>query len=94
MTVKLDDGPGTWMNVELRLNVDPQATLEEGVWSYEGPTGRAEGEVRALELRFVGGQGEGASVGGRFELREAGQPRFLLNLPLSPLRSPEYAPDD
>lgn len=83
VTFRFEGGTDTELVVELTLAVNPQATLEGGRWQYVGPTGRAHGEVTAESLRFVGGQGEGASVGGVFVLQEGGTPRFRVTLPLT-----------
>jgi hypothetical protein len=90
VTVRFEGGADTELVVELTLSVDPRASLEEGRWHYVGPTGRASGGVVPESLRFVGGQGEGASVGGIFLLQEAETPRFRLTLPLTSLRSQGY----
>lgn len=70
--------------VEMRftLHYDPVPQLDGGTWNYAGPTGRAQGVVRAESVRFVGGQGEGASVGGEYLLEEDGVSRFRVHLPL------------
>lgn len=76
-------GASTELHVELVLTYDPQPVLGEGNWRYRGPTGTAEGTVRAESVRFVGGQGEGVSVGGVYVLEEAGHSRFRVRLPLT-----------
>lgn len=76
-------GASTELHVELMLTYDPQPVLGEGRWRYRGPTGTAEGTVRAESVRFVGGQGEGVSVGGVYVLDEAGHSRFRVRLPLT-----------
>jgi hypothetical protein len=85
VSIRFEGGTDTALVVELTVIVDPQASLQEGRWHYEGPTGRAYGEVVPESLRFAGGQGEGASVGGVFLLQEAGTPRFRMSLPLTSL---------
>ena len=76
-------GASTELHLDLVLEYDPQPVLSSGTWNYRGPTGTGEGTVRAESVRFVGGQGEGVSVGGVYLLEEEGSSRFRVRLPLT-----------
>ena len=79
--------------VELRLvlhvAVDPTARLEKGRWSRTAGERVEEGEVVPIQVEFLGGQGSGASVGGRFLLQQAGESRYRVHLPPT-AASPSY----
>ena len=77
----------TEMRVELVVAYDPQPVLRSGRWTYSGPTGMGAGTIEAESVRFVGGQGEGASVGGVYLLHQDGRARFRLDLPLQGIDS-------
>jgi len=80
---------GERLRLELVVVYDPTPALGSGHWSLDGTQKRA-GEVRAESLRFLGGQGEGPSLGGRFRLDENGRPRFRVVLPLRPVGQPNW----
>jgi len=75
------------LRVDLEINYNPTPVLGSGRWQLDGP-GAGNGDVRAEAIKFLGGQGEGPSVGGRYRLDENGNARFRLTLPLRPLRRP------
>lgn len=75
---------GERLQLELVVVYNPVPALGSGHWSFDGTQAGA-GEVRAESVRFLGGQGEGPSVGGRFRLDENGSPRFRVVLPLRPV---------
>jgi len=79
-TVELTTDDGTRIEVQLEIHYDPTPSLRAGSWSSNGETGQP---ARAESLEFVGGQGEGPSVGGIFLLQRAdGSPGYRLRLPL------------
>jgi hypothetical protein len=78
--VRPDDRPIT---LTLIIAVDPTAHLVGGQWQEPG---RGGGTVTPLHLDFLGGQGEGASVGGRYLLGDDGGPRYRVTLPTTLLR--------
>ncbi len=80
---------GDRLRLELEVVYDPTPALGSGHWSIEG-TQTGAGEVRAESVRFVGGQAEGPSLGGRFRLDENGSPRFRVVLPLRPVSQPKW----
>ena len=80
---------GERLQLELVVVYDPTPALGSGHWSLDG-TQTGAGEVRAESVRFLGGQGEGPSLGGRFRLDENGSPRFRVVLPLRPVSQPNW----
>jgi hypothetical protein len=82
--VSLTLGDGRQLRLELVLAYDPAPVLAEGNWS----SGGAGGTIQAEAVRFVGGQGDGPSVGGRYLMLENGESRFRVNLPLSRIAIP------
>ncbi len=79
---------GERLRLELEVVYDPAPVLASGRWNLDGA--QALGEVRAESVRFVGGQGEGPSLGGRFRLNANGSPRFRVVLPLRPVDQPRW----
>jgi len=75
---------GERLRLELVVVYDPTPALGSGRWNIDG-AGNGAGDVRAESLKFLGGQGEGPSLGGRFLLHENGTPRFRVTLPLRPV---------
>ena len=78
-------------NIQLKLEVtyNPIAILSSGSWK----TLRNEsigGKIKAISLKFLGGQGEGPSIGGRFELEYNSQPLFRAFVPLRPINKPSW----
>ncbi len=69
--------------ITLTLAVDPTAHLVAGRWEEPGLGG---GKVTPLHLDFLGGQGEGVSIGGRYLLEADGGPRYRVTLPTTLLR--------
>lgn len=65
--------------LDVTLGYDPQPTLVSGSWHR----GAIAGDVRSEGVRFVGGQGEGPSVGGTYRLEDASGPRYRVTLPLT-----------
>jgi len=83
--VTLDDGRP--LRVELTIEYNPTPVLGSSRWHLDGPGGGS-GDVRAESIKFLGGQGEGPSFGGRLRLEANGSPRFRLTLPARPLGRP------
>jgi hypothetical protein len=72
---------GDRLYLTLKVTYDPKPVLDAGYWRLEG-TRVDSGTVHAESLRFLGGQSEGPSLGGRFRLEGNGRPRFRVVLPL------------
>jgi hypothetical protein len=81
-TVALEDGGA--IEIELHVYYNPTPALASGRWTL----GAEGGDVSAESIRFLGGQGEGPSLGGRFRLEQGGSPRFRVTLPSRPVESP------
>jgi hypothetical protein len=75
---------GRRLHVELQIVYNPTPALGSGRWRLDGPEGGT-GDVRAESIKFLGGQGESPSLGGRFRLNENGNPRFRVTLPARPV---------
>jgi hypothetical protein len=75
---------GDRVRVQFDVVYNPTPALGDGRWDVDGENASA-GSLRAESVRFLGGQGEGPSLGGRFLLEEEGAPRFRVVLPLRPL---------
>lgn len=85
-------GSGERLQLELEVVYNPTPVLRSGHWSIEGRQAGS-GVVKAESLTFLGGQGEGPSLGGRFQLYEnspAGRPRFRAVVPLRPVNKPNW----
>lgn len=88
-TANLVLASGQEIRVELLLAYDPQPVLAGGSWS----SGSESGTVTAESVRFVGGQGEGPSVGGNYVLADdRNLPRYRIQLPLTPIATPVPSP--
>lgn len=80
---------GERLVVELDIVYNPTPALGDGRWRLEGPA-PASGKVHSESVKFLGGQGQGPSLGGRFRLEEQGVPRFRVVLPPRPVESPDW----
>ncbi len=80
------------LKLELTVVYNPTPVLSSGHWSIDGSQ-TSSGVVKAESLTFLGGQGEGPSLGGRFQLYEnslADSPRFRVVVPLRPVNKPNW----
>ena len=78
---KLVAEDGAELRLVLNVAVNPTARLESGTWRFTAAGTETGGDVMPIEVEFLGGQGSGASVGGRFLLQEDGQVRYRVRLP-------------
>jgi len=85
----LEFGKSRRLHLDFEVVYNPTPALGEGRWTLEG-TGQSSGEIVAESVRFVGGQGEGPSIGGRYQMNENGNPRFRVELPLRPVGKPQW----
>ncbi|NNE09600.1 MAG: hypothetical protein HKN20_13655 [Gemmatimonadetes bacterium] len=82
-------GDGDVLKIEIAVEYDPAPVLRAARWTITG--GRSgSGDVAAESLRFLGGQGEGPSLGGRYRLEAEGLPVFRVELPLQPVSRREW----
>lgn len=86
-TMKLADSDV--LRIEVAVQYDPAPVLQAGRWTITGRRAGA-GDVVAESLRFLGGQGEGPSLGGRYRLEAEGLPAFRVELPLLPVSRTEW----
>ena len=80
---------GERVQLDLEVVYNPTPILRSGYWRLDGKK-FASGNVHAKSLKFLGGQGEGPSLGGRFELEDASQSRFRVVVPLRPVNKPNW----
>ena len=77
------------VHLQLEVTYDPIPTLRSGYWRIDGKESSS-GDIKAKSLKFLGGQGEGPSLGGIFQLEENSQPRFHVVIPLRPINKPKW----
>ena len=77
------------LQLELEITYNPVPVLRSGYWKIDGKDSSS-GNVQAKSLKFLGGQGDWPSVGGRFQLENNFQPRFRAFVPLRPINKPEW----
>ena len=80
---------GERVQLELEVVYNPTPVLRSGFWRLDGKISDS-GNVKAKSMKFLGGQGEGPSLGGRFELEEGSQSRFRVVVPLRPVNKPNW----
>ena len=80
---------GERVQLELEVAYNPTPVLRSGFWRLDGKLSGS-GNVKAKSMKFLGGQGEGPSLGGRFELEEGSQSRFRVVVPLRPINKPNW----
>ena len=78
---------GERVELELEVVYNPTPILRSGFWHVDGKH-YGSGNVLAKSLKFLGGQGEAPSIGGRFELQEDSRSRFRIVVPLRPVNQP------
>ncbi|MBT3342724.1 MAG: hypothetical protein HN712_18970 [Gemmatimonadetes bacterium] len=77
------------LRVTMVITYDPQPVLRGGNWHIDGDD-PATGAVVERAMKFFGGQGEGPSLGGGFQLDQDGDPRFRIHVPLRPVSTPDW----
>ena len=77
------------LQLELEITYNPVPVLQSGYWKINGKESSS-GSVQAKSLKFLGGQGEGPSLGGRFQLEDNSHPRFRVFIPLRPINKPKW----
>jgi cation:H+ antiporter len=86
-TARITLKDGSTLRMDLVVTYNPTPVLASGHWELDGPfAGR--GEIRARSIKFFGGQGEGPSLGGSFDLTRDGAPHFRVFIPARPLPRP------
>ena len=80
---------GEILQMDLDISYDPQPVLSSALWTVDGYQ-PGSSDVIAESLKFLGGQGEGPSLGGRFRLEQNGAPRYRVVLPLRPVNQSEW----
>ena len=80
---------GERVQLELEVVYNPRPILRSGFWRLDGKHSSS-GNVKAKSIKFLGGQGEAPSLGGRFELEEGSRSRFRVVVPLRPVNKPNW----
>ena len=80
---------GERVQLELEVVYNPRPILRSGFWRLDGKQSGS-GNVKAKSIKFLGGQGEAPSLGGRFELEEGSRSRFRVVVPLRPVNKPNW----
>lgn len=83
---------GDHVRVAFDIVYNPTPSLGRASWSADGENAGA-GTVRAESVRFLGGQGGGPSLGGRFLLESDGAARFRVVLPVRPVTQNDWPSD-
>ena len=73
--------------LDLRFAIGSPTRLESGKWEWTRTGARSQGEVSARSVTFLGGQDGPPSIGGAFDLVDAGgTPLYRVTIPVSELR--------
>lgn len=73
------------LTLDLHFAIGSPTTLESGTWRWSRPSGLLSGTIVARAVNFLGGQDDGPSIGGTFDLVEGSGAAFRVNLPLTVL---------
>ncbi len=73
----------------LQVTYNPTPILSSGYWKTLGNESIG-GNIEATSLKFLGGQGEGPSLGGSFELKDKFSTLFKVIVPLRPINEPKW----
>jgi hypothetical protein len=73
------------LTLDLHLAIGAPTTLRSGTWRWSRPGGLLNGTVSASSVSFLGGQDDGPSIGGTFDLTGAGGLRYRVTIPLTVL---------
>jgi len=78
------------LTIDLNFRIGtPMTTLENGTWHWPRGADLQSGTITARSVTFFGGQSDGPSIGGTFDLLGTdGAPRYRINLPVTPLKTP------
>ena len=89
VSIKMFLENGERVKLDLELVYNPTPILRSGYWHLDG-TQYGSGNVQAKSIRFLGGQGDSPSLGGRFELKEDSRTRFRVVVPLRPVNKQNW----
>lgn len=73
------------LSVDLHFAIGSPTTLQSGTWRWSLPGGLVGGTVTARSVMFLGGQDDGPSIGGTFDLNAPTYPTYRLTLRLTVL---------
>jgi hypothetical protein len=73
------------LTLDLHFAIGSPTTLQSGTWRWSRPGGLLNGTVSARSVTFLGGQDDGPSIGGTFDLLVGSEPAYRVILPLTAL---------
>jgi hypothetical protein len=77
------------LTLDLHFAIGSPTTLQSGTWRWSRPSRLLDGLVSARSVTFLGGQDGPPSIGGTFDLTEAGgYGTYRVTLPLTALPRP------
>jgi hypothetical protein len=73
------------VTLDLHFAIGSPTTLESGTWRWSRPSGLLNGTVVAPAVSFLGGQDDGPSIGGTFNLVNGSAAAYRVTVPLTVL---------
>jgi hypothetical protein len=73
------------LTLDLHFAIGSPTTLASSTWRWSRPGDRLEGTVSARSVTFLGGQDDGPSIGGIFDLTDPGGSAYRVTIPLTVL---------
>lgn len=73
------------LTLDLHFAIGSPTTLASGTWRWSRTGELLDGTVEARAVTFLGGQDDGPSIGGTFDLVSGGNSLYRVNLPLTVL---------
>jgi hypothetical protein len=84
---KFGEGPST-LTVEMRFDIGAPTKLRSGQWQWTRDGQPLSGTVAERSVMFLGGQSGAPSIGGRFDLLDAGgTARYRITIPTTELKT-------
>lgn len=75
------------LDVEMHFEIGMPTRLTGGTWRWNRNNGVSGGTVEQRSISFLGGQSGAPSLGGSYDLLEAGVPRYRISIPLTELKT-------
>ena len=73
------------LTLDLHFAIGSPTTLESGTWRWSRSSGLVNGTVVARAVTFLGGQDDGPSIGGTFDLVNGSAATYRVMIPLTVL---------
>jgi hypothetical protein len=71
------------LTLDLHFAIGSPTTLDSGAWQWSRSGRLLNGAIAARSVTFLGGQDDGPSIGGTFDLTNGGNALYRVNLPLT-----------